>query len=92
MPKNNAPQSGEFFARVVAALFALAFVGASLNSAHEFQISSTWVTKVFTPRVGTRTSPAAVALACLDAVSTRSLLYRRRPTKFLVPALPLLLT
>jgi hypothetical protein len=42
------------------------------------------------PLVGTRTSPAAVALVGLDA--TRSLSNIRRPTGFFVPASPSLLT
>jgi hypothetical protein len=47
-------------------MLASAFVEESLNSEHEFQVSSACVMSVFTPLVGTRTSPAAFALVGLD--------------------------
>jgi hypothetical protein len=62
MAKNNTPHSGEFFAKVFAALLASAFNFESLNFTHEFQVSSAWVTRVFPPFVGTLTSPVALAL------------------------------
>jgi hypothetical protein len=85
------PYSGEFLARLVAARLASAFDFKSLNSAHVFQVSSAWVTAMFTLLVGTLTSPSAVALVGLT-VGALLLPNIRFPTGFLVPATPLSLT
>jgi hypothetical protein len=84
---------GTLLARIVAAFNAFVYVVASLSSGQAFQTASPCDTKVALPRVGTRTSPIAVALVGLPpvAVATLSLSNIARPTGFLVPSAPSLL-
>jgi hypothetical protein len=85
------PHSGDFLARFVAARLASALVLESLSSAHVFNVSRAWVTRVSMPLVVTLISPAAVALVGL-AVGHMLLPNMRSPTGFLVLSTPLSLS